>query len=345
MTEFVAFIAAVLLTSAAALQVEQPKKDTGVIELFEDDVDGILKVLTNPGDGAGQGQADPDAFSGKTCLKVMQYQKFNRQLPGWDYAIREKPKAGEYRYLRFAWKSDGANCMMLQLHDATDWHIRYTAGPNAYGWQTQFVAPKAPAVWSLVTIDLFKDFGERNIKGIAFTISGGAGSFDHVYLGNSIDALDRIDANGLANKKVALAPKELEQCWLELADQDASKIYRAFWTLVGGREDSIAFLKEKIAPTKKGDVDEKQIRTWIRELGSSTFLVRERAMAELKKRLEQVAPLLEAEAAETKAVETRRRLESLLAELPVRDLELRRRGIARRALELISESTSEPRTK
>src|SRR6185295_8618211 len=103
------------------------------------------------------------------------------------------------------------------------------------------------------------------------------------------------------------------------------KNYRAFWTLVGGREGSVTFLKEKIAPSNSGDVDEKQIRTWIRELGSSTFLVRERAMAELKKRLTQAAPILEAEATNTKAIETRRRLELLLAELPSRELELRRR--------------------
>lgn len=333
-----ALIVAMLI--AGPLQVEQPQNKSSVVELFEDDADGILKVLTNPGDGPGQGQANPAAFSGKTCLKVTEYQKFNRQLPGWDYAIREKPKAGEYRYLRFAWKSDGANCMMLQLHDATDWHIRYTAGPNPYGWQTQFVAPKAPAVWSLVTIDLFKDFGERNIKGIAFTIHGGAGSFDHVYLGSSIDALDRIDADGLAKKPRVLDAKELERCWQDLAHQDASKQYRAFWTLLGGRESSTAFLKEKITPSKTGDVDEKQIRAWIRELGSSTFLVRERAMAELRKRLALAAPILEAEAATTKAVETRRRLESLLAELPSRELELLRRQIARRIVERIGKQDS-----
>src|SRR5258706_3537139 len=131
-----------VLTTALFL-AGPPAKD--VVELFEDDIDGILKVLTNPGDAPGQGQAEgPGAFSGKTCLKVTEYQKFNRQMPGWNYAIREKPKPGEFRYLRIAWKSEGANCLMLQLHDATDWHIRYTAGPNPYGWQTRFVGPKAP---------------------------------------------------------------------------------------------------------------------------------------------------------------------------------------------------------
>src|SRR6476661_7368993 len=84
----------------------QPK-NLAVVELFEDDADGLLKVLTNPGDAPGQGAADlTAAFSGKSSLKITQYQRFNRAVPGWNHEIREKPKPGEYRYLRLAWKAD-----------------------------------------------------------------------------------------------------------------------------------------------------------------------------------------------------------------------------------------------
>src|SRR5688572_22396809 len=102
-------------------------KQAAVAELFEDDAEGMLKLLTNPGDGAGKGEPEAKVvFSGTTSLKITEYQRFHRRLPGWDYAIREKPAPGQYRYLRLAWRADGANCLMLQLHDATDWHIRYT---------------------------------------------------------------------------------------------------------------------------------------------------------------------------------------------------------------------------
>src|SRR5262245_25496208 len=111
----------------------EPPKRGPVAELFEDDADGLLKVLTNPGDGPGKGEADESVvFSGKRSIKITEYQRFQRRVPGWDFAIRERPAAGQYRYLRFAWKSQGATSMMLQLHDSTDWHIRYTAGPNPY---------------------------------------------------------------------------------------------------------------------------------------------------------------------------------------------------------------------
>ena len=67
----------------------------------------------------------------------------------------EKPKTGEYRYLRFTWKADGCRGIMLQLHDEKDWHIRYTAGVDAHNWGTKFVAEKphiadvAPTVLTL----------------------------------------------------------------------------------------------------------------------------------------------------------------------------------------------------
>ena len=308
-----------------------------VAELFEDDAEGLLKLLMNTGDGPGKG--DPEAtvvFSGTKSLKVSEYQRFERRIPGWNYAIREKPNAGEYRYLRLAWKADGANCLMLQLHDATDWHIRYTAGANPYGWMTRFVADKAPGVWTLVTIDLFKDFGERTLTGIAFTISGGPGYFDHVYLGRTIADLDRIDANGLADKKLVLEKQELERLWRDLTAEDAAVKYRAFWTLVGGGKGSAAFLKGKMAPVAATDAEAKQLREWIRNLDSEIFAVREKATAELKKRVEAAASILEAELAGNPSPETRRRIETLIAGVPGRDGDRLRREQAQRVLQLIN---------
>jgi hypothetical protein len=329
------FVSLILLIPGLALN--QAQGGAGVVQLFEDDAEGILKLLTNAGDGPGQGEPDgKNVFSGSTSLKVTQYQRFHRTLPNWKHVIREAPKAGEYRYLRFAWKSGGATTLMLQLHDATDWHIRYTAGPNVFGWQTRFVADKAPAEWTLVTIDLFKDFGDRTLTGIAFTINGGAGNFDHVYLGRTIDDLDRIDANGLAKKMIAFEKKELDQHWLDLMNTDAARQYRAFWTLVAGREASAAYLKAKLSPPKAKDAENKQIHDWIRSLNSNNFVQREKATAELKKRLNTVLPILEAELAGTPPAEVRRRIEALIAQLPARDTERQRRIVATRVLDYLA---------
>src|SRR5205823_5479212 len=123
---------------------------------------------------------------------------FQRNLPGWNYRITQRPKAGEYRFLRFAWKADGARGIMLQLHDEKDWNIRFTAGVDAYNWGTKFVAATPPPQWTVVTRDLFQEFGERTIKGIALTVfDGKAGYFDHIYFARTIEDLDRIDTTGL----------------------------------------------------------------------------------------------------------------------------------------------------
>jgi hypothetical protein len=329
--------------SALNLEQEGPApKLPAVVELFEDDADGLLKLLNNPGDGPGNGQAETtEVFSGKQCIKVTNYQRFNRNLPGWNHLIREKPKPGEYRYLRFAWKGDGTTCLMLQLHDATDWHLRYTAGPNPYGWMTQFVADKAPAAWTVVTVDLFKDFGDRTLKGMAFTIHGGAGYFDHVYLGRTIEDLDRIDAHGLTKKEILLDKADLDRLWQELSADDAAKQYRAFWTLVAGRERSATYIKGKLAPSSTTDAEGKQMREWIRHLDSPNFAVRTKASAELKKRLDLASPLLEAELTRAPSSETRRRIESLISELPSRDRERLRRVTAQRALDYLGTAKKE----
>jgi len=56
------------------------------------------------------------------------------------------------------------------------------------------IADEPPRKWELVTRDLFKDFGPITITGINFSAMEGPGiaNFDHVYLGRTIEDLDRI---------------------------------------------------------------------------------------------------------------------------------------------------------
>src|SRR4051812_4553205 len=142
----------------------------GVSCLLEDNAAELLPKLTNPWGDPGEGQVEKDVvFSGESAVKITILQRYCNFIPGWAYRITEKPKEGEYRYLRFAWKAEALVGIMLQLHDDKDWHIRYTAGRNTHGWESKTVADKPPGEWTLVTIDLFKDFGERELHGIALT--------------------------------------------------------------------------------------------------------------------------------------------------------------------------------
>ena len=165
----------------------------------------------------------------------------------------------------------------------------------------------------MVTCDLFKDFGERTLTGIALTVFGGrAGYFDHIYLGRTIDDLDRIDATGV--RTANLPPPtagDLKRLWDELAGDDEAKAYRAFWTLVAAPGQAVPFLTGQLAASPaRGNVA--QIRQWVAELDDSAFAVRERASKHLTACLDEAAPLLDEELQRTASAEVRRRIERLM---------------------------------
>ncbi|HZN33081.1 MAG TPA: hypothetical protein VFB80_04650 [Pirellulaceae bacterium] len=161
-------------------------------EIFEDD-EKFAALLTE-----GEGRAIPDQrdkYSGTYSLRITGDQKFNPNLPNLGMKIRENPGPGEYRYIRFAWKKAGGNSICLQLnHDGT-WgpggtgregaKFRYHAGPGGecYG-ASLTIDEKLPAPrFVVVTRDLFADFGEFTLTGLAFSpVDGQAALFDHLYL-------------------------------------------------------------------------------------------------------------------------------------------------------------------
>jgi hypothetical protein len=311
----VAILVAGVCCGAENARCADPPRRPDVAELLEDDGEALLKQLTNPTGDPGEGHVEKAVvFSGKSSVRIVPMQRFQPSIPGWKYRIAEKPKPGEYRYLRFAWKADGCLGIMLQLHDEKDWVIRYTAGQDVYNWGTKFVADKPPPEWAVVTVDLFKDFGERTIQGIALTAHGGrAGYFDHIYFGRTVEDLDRIDATGLrAGKPHELAPADLDRLWGDLTASDAAKAYLAFWSLTASPKQAVPFLRRKLAGEPAGEGG-KRLAQWVRELDDDDFEVRERATAELGKHLEAAAAILERALAAPPSAETKVRLERILA--------------------------------
>ena len=286
----------------------------GVLCLLEENAAELLPKLTNPWGDPGNGEVEKDTvFSGESSVKITVLQRYMNFIPDWAYKIVEKPKEGEYRYLRFAWKSDGLSGIMLQLHDDKDWHIRYTSGANKFGWTSQTVSDKLPAEWTVVTIDLFKDFGEREIHGIALTtFDGTAGYFDHIYLARNLEELDAIDATGLVAKEpLKLSDEDAEKLHKQLSSTDAALAYRAFWTLAAGGESAKALLARKLG----GDVaavDAERIGGWIKQLDDDDFDVREQATARLAENIALARKALETELSQTTSAEVRTRLEAIL---------------------------------
>ncbi len=162
---------------------QRPSK--GPLVLFDDDpaFPGVLA------DGKGTATLDwKDAASGSACLTIDGFQRHQRQVPGWKFAIREKPSDGEFRYMKIAMKTRTAKGMMVELaadrgFPPEDAPIRtYYAGENSTGWKSNELAKKIPADWQTFTIDLWKGNGDFTLTGIALTTMGGKGSYDRIEL-------------------------------------------------------------------------------------------------------------------------------------------------------------------
>ncbi len=151
------------------------------------DEDPQIVAALESGDGVAELDAS-DAWNGATALRITPMQRYSPQVNEWSFVIRERPKAGEFRFLRFAWKSAGASGVMIELANQRRWpaensrQFRYVAGRNSTGWQAIEVAPQAPEEWTVVTRDLWKDCGDATITGISFVAMEGAALFDQVEL-------------------------------------------------------------------------------------------------------------------------------------------------------------------
>jgi hypothetical protein len=309
-----AVMAGVCVQGADAAPASQPSG--GVAPVLEENAEALLPLLTNPTGDPGEGHVEKAVvFSGKSAVRIVPMQRFSPHIAGWAYHIVEKPAApDEFRYFRFAWKVDGSIGCMVQLHDDKDWYIRYCAGVNAAGWAARSVSDKPPAQWTLVTVDLFKDFGEHTIRGIALTtFNGNAGYFDHIYFGRTIADLDRIDATGLqapGQPPLKLSAETLNKAWDDLSDADASKSYNAFWTLVADPERAAPLLKRKLAAAGVDDANE--VKNWINQLADDAPEIRERATERLKAHISLAKPLLEAALADDPPPEAGQRIKALL---------------------------------
>jgi hypothetical protein len=160
--------------------------------VFEDQGDFVDNLI----EGNGTATLDlTDKYSGSSSVKVTPDQRFNEELPGLKVNIRQNPGPGEYRFLRFAWKKKGGQTICLQLNHDGQWgpvegspgKFRYHAGagPEPYGASLP-LDNKLPSDWVVVTRDLFADFGEFTLTGLALSpVDGEYARFDHIYLGRT----------------------------------------------------------------------------------------------------------------------------------------------------------------
>lgn len=163
--------------------VEQP------LVIFEDDA--AFVGLLNEGDATASLDTNLKRV-GSAALRVTPGQKLSSKLPMLGVKIKENPGPGEFRYIRFLWHKRGGNQICLQLNHDGIWgpspsgiKFRYHAGPGPEPFNGSVsVNDATPGDFVVVIRDLYADFGEFTLNGLAFTpIDGEAGLFDSIYLG------------------------------------------------------------------------------------------------------------------------------------------------------------------
>jgi len=164
--------------------------------LVEDDAD--LAPALAGGEGSAR-LVEGDRASGAASLLVSGRMSADR-IAGWAFPVREHPKGGEYRFVRFAWKKRGGGGMMVELardggrRSQGETDAAWSAGPNTTGRPAIATADEAPGDWAVVTRDLWADAGPRgdwSVTGLGVTaIGGGEVGLDAMILGPTIESLD-----------------------------------------------------------------------------------------------------------------------------------------------------------
>ncbi len=153
------------------------------------------------------------------------------------------------------------------------------------------------------------------------------------------------DAGGTHGQPLLkLAAKEVEAAWAELARPDAKAAFQAQCRLIRSPVETVRFLQTKLKPAKLPAVDAKQVQGWVANLDSNDFAVRARAHEALDRLGLAVEPYLRKARAGNTSLETRRRIDQLVAKLDSRGLS-REEIRALRAIEVLERiAASEART-
>lgn len=147
------------------------------------------------------------------------------ELTGLSLPIREKPKAGEYRYITFKWVKWGGDQIGLRFNHSVgatsklghQYNYTYVAGRGDSITRALSIDDKAPGHWITVTRDLWKDFGDFTLTGISFICPDRRDAgFDAIFLGQQANAFQ--DAPGLIPTKVAAPIKVKEDYSQPLAN-------------------------------------------------------------------------------------------------------------------------------
>ena len=155
------------------------------------------RLVPHGGNASGSAAVvEDDRHFGQRSVRLTPAGRFQIQLPA-PVAIRERPRWGEFRFLRFAFRKKGGGRMSLEM-DTTPPRMeaaRYDGGQGdkSYGSAMRLWQDKLPDQWIVLTRDLFADFGSLDLTAVTLGCPDGeAALFDHIYLARNQDDFNLI---------------------------------------------------------------------------------------------------------------------------------------------------------
>jgi WD40 repeat protein len=110
-----------------------------------------------------------------------------------------------------------------------------------------------------------------------------------------------------------LSAEERNGCWVNLADKDAARAYRAMGRLLAAPSEALALLRSHLKPVE--GLDERRLTRWVADLDADEFAARDKATEELQQLGDLAEPALRKALASRPTLEMRRRLQGLLDDL------------------------------
>jgi RNA polymerase sigma factor (sigma-70 family) len=108
---------------------------------------------------------------------------------------------------------------------------------------------------------------------------------------------------------------ELPRLWADLSSEDAEKADHALWTLVAAPEQSVPWLKEKLAPAERDARRAEKLAALIADLDSDDFVTRTKANAELEKQGALAEAALKSALESKPSLDVQSRIQALLEKL------------------------------
>ncbi|HEX5106305.1 MAG TPA: S1C family serine protease, partial [Pirellulaceae bacterium] len=157
-----------------------------------------LPVPIAANQAGGASLTSEDRYYGKNSLKVSPGGQFRLELAR-TIAIRERPKWGEARFIRFAVRKQSGGRFALELAgpQPRDPPARYDLGRGepSYGSATRIWQDNLPKDWVAITRDLFADFGSLDVNAVVVgSPDNGDALVDHIYLARGPQDFDLIPA-------------------------------------------------------------------------------------------------------------------------------------------------------